>query len=672
MRTFFCALALAVFGGISFAQKINDDSVLLIIGTDTTTRGDFLRTYAQNLVAGRPADPSREDLEDYLDLYINFRMKVAAAKDARYDTVSAIGNELAVYRKQLAQPYLLDAGVQEQLEEETYEHMQYDVAARHILVALPVYSSPADTLAALKKIREAREKIMAGEDFHQVAFEYSDDVRTNRAGEKIRTGMEGELGYSTALSMVYPIEKTLYSLKVGEVSQPVRSRYGYHVIQLVDKKPALGKVTFSHILVVPARLDSTGEAEQAAKARIDSAYDALSKGTAFETAAKKYSDDKYSAANGGYVGSFAVNRMVPEVIAQFYSLDKGRFSKPFRSRYGWHIVFLHDKTGVPSGQQAIDQIRYAIEHDIERNQIPVKAFLDKKLQNSHWEWDEDVLSELKEYYKSLPSVKIIPKDSLSDPEFFSREILRFEDMDDCVWAFIKIADKITTDARQVGDFDTWFQEMQDEFLYSLALRHEMSLLEGKHPEFARLMEEYRDGVYLFDINNRRVWAKALYDTVGLEQYFEANRSRYNRPARAAAMVMEYDVRSVNTSKMAKFAKKAFKKNLNATQIQALADKEFGEKMVRVDSASFAAGENVFLDNMPWETGLSKDLISGTTKKAFVILQAVEPSRPYELSEIRGTVITDYQGYLEEEWIKELRARYEPILDAEVFRSMYEE
>lgn len=670
MRRFFCLFAFLSLGGFVFSQKIDDNSVLLIVGSDTTTRGDFLKTYSQNQVAGRPAKPSRQDLENYLDLYVNYRMKVAAAKDACYDTNTALRDELMIYRKQLSKPYVMDKDLQEALEQETYRNMQYDVFARHILVSLPLYPSPADTLAAWKKINEARERIMRGDDFSEVAFEYSDDIRRNRKGEKVRTGKEGEIGYFTALSMVYPIEHAVYSMKVGELSGPIRSRYGYHVVQLLDKKPALGKVTFAHILAVTNPADSTGGTETRAKARIDSAYAALQSGQSFGEVAKRFSDDRYSAEKGGFVGSFAVNRMIPEVIAQFYGLEKDQYSKPFPNRFGWQIVYLMDKEGVPSEGDALEQIRYGIEKDMERSSIPFKAFLDRKLEASAWTWDKKALADVKAYYQTLPSLKMIPKDSSENPGFFSRTILIFENQNFTIWEFLQTADGLTTNVKQVNDFVNWFKAMQDEFLHSAALRHELSLLESKHPDFAKLMGEYRDGVYLFDINNRKVWAKALYDTAGLQTFFQNNRDRYVCPEKAVAVVISYDVTRVETKDMAKFAKKVFKQGLGAGQIQVLADGKFGKKTVQVDSAAFASGENVFLDNMPWKPGLSGDVLSGTTRKAFVILDKVEPGRPYRLDEVRGTVISDYQAYLEQEWLKELRAKYKVDINEDVFESLF--
>ncbi|MCM1169438.1 MAG: hypothetical protein NC324_05825, partial [Bacteroides sp.] len=171
----FCLLFVLGMTGLN-AQKINDDSILLIVGSDTTTRGEFYKNYTQNAVQGRKIS-TKAELENYLQLYINFRLKVEAAKDAGYDTIKLLQDELQNYRAQFARPYLQDQKLAEKLYEEAYRHMQYNVGARHILIGVDKYAKPADTLAAYKKCLDVRKQLMNGADFCDMVIRYSSEYR---------------------------------------------------------------------------------------------------------------------------------------------------------------------------------------------------------------------------------------------------------------------------------------------------------------------------------------------------------------------------------------------------------------------------------------------------------------------------------------------------------------
>ena len=671
MKRICSILALVLAAGISFsfAQKIDDNSVLVVVGNDTTTRGEFMRIYSQNLSGQASENPSRAELQTYLSLYVHFRMKVLDAREAGYDTVQAIQEELHAYSSQLAKPYVMDTKVMEQLEKESLENLQYDICARQIRVAMPLYPTPEDTLEAYRKIVEAREKLMKGEDFGEVALEYSDEIRTDRHGRKIRTGREGLMGYFTTTQVYYLLEQALYSMKVGEISQPIRTKYGYHVVQLLDKKPTLGKVTISHILVPVFSRDSAMEA--LAKARIDSAYEMLISGYDFGEVAMKYSADQQSVARGGKLGTMSVNRITAEEASVLYTLREGEFSKPFRGRYGWQIVQLDAKTGMPNHIDALALVRYNIETGLDRGHLPYEAFVEKKLKTAHWKWDEKVIKEVQEYLRGLGSLRKLPRQAPENDPFFHKTVLRFEDFNYSVWDFLSLIIKETPSDDKVNNQVNWFNAMRKEALTDAALRHEYTILEKKHPDYAKQMNEYRDGVYLFEISNRKVWSKALTDTAGLEEYFEAHRDKYICPAKAKAKVMMYDVSMVDTRDVEKLAQKAYDKKMNQREIQMMFDKKYkGNRLVKVDSAAYAPGENVFVDNTAWTVGFTKNIMSGTSRKAYVIIDELVPSRPYELSEVSGVVMNDYQGYLDWKWIEELHGKYRTKVNEEVFNTLF--
>lgn len=659
----FCILLVCGISGAE-AQKINDDSILLIVGSDTTTRGEFYKNYTQNTVRGRDRS-DRVELENYLQLYINFRMKVEAAKDAGYDTIRLLQEELQNYRTQFAKPYLQDQELAEKLYEEAFRHLQYNVGARHILIAVDKYAKPADTLAAYRKCLDVRRQLMEGADFCDMVIRHSSEYRRPK-GDLLprKTGYEGRLPYITGMSMVYPFEKALYELKVGEISMPVRTRYGYHLIQMLDKRPALGKVKFRHIMSIPM----PGDTSQQALAKMNAVYDSLQAGVDFAYLAARYSDDRTSASRGGEVSLSKLDRMYPEVVEQLFSLKNGMYTKPFRSRIGWHIVQLEEKAGVEEYDAMRSVIVYTFDNDQERGMIPMIAKQKELLAQTHWKINQDVWKEVLRSFPDTVYGDRLPKDSMANPRLFGKTLLVYEGKAVPVWKFMKLAQQYTR-RDVVVNVKAWANDMLENFLGSQALIHELSVLEQKYPDFAAMMKEYRDGIYLFDINNRTVWGKAVDDTVGLKAYYEAHKSKYYSPAKAVATVFTYNVAKIDTKSVRKLMQKAYKANWPFDKLKKEAIDIFGESNIRVDSMSYLKGKNYFVDKVEWTPGLSDNLLSGTDSKAFVWIHDVIKPRQYSLEEVKGTVITDYQGYLEEEWIKKLRSIYKVTVNQDVFNSL---
>ncbi|MCM1170275.1 MAG: peptidyl-prolyl cis-trans isomerase, partial [Bacteroides sp.] len=504
-----------------------------------------------------------------------------------------------------------------------------------------------------------------GADFCDMVIRYSSEYRRPKGNFfPLKTGYEGRLPYITGMSMVYPFEKAVYNLKVGEISMPVRTCYGYHLIQMLDKRPALGKVRFKHIMV----MFKPGDTLEQAMKKINEVYDSLQAGGDFSRLAALYSEDPSSARRGGEVTLTKLDRMYPEVIEQFFSLKTGAYSKPFRSRIGWHIVQLEEKAGVEDYEDMRSVIVYSFDNDPERGMLSMKAKQKELLAQAKWKVNQDVW---KEVLKSLPdTVRAgkMPQDSMENPKLFGKTLLVYEGEDVPVWAFMKMAKQgLRKDV--IVDVKAWANDMFEYFLGAQAIIYELSILEQKYPDFAAMMKEYRDGIYLFDINNHKVWGKAVDDTVGQQAYYDEHKSRYFSPAKAIATVFTYNVAKIETKKVRALMQKAYKGHWTFDRLKAEAVDMFGESNIRVDSMAYLKGKNYFVDKVEWKPGLSGDLISGTDSKAFVWIHDVIEPRQYSLEEVKGTVITDYQGYLEDEWIKELKRTYKVTLNRDVFESL---
>ncbi|MGB3946622.1 MAG: peptidylprolyl isomerase, partial [Bacteroidia bacterium] len=337
------------------AQTKNKDAVLMTIGQNKVTVAEFESVYKKNNTKDVANDA--KSLNDYVDLFVNFKLKVKEAEELKLDTAKAFKDELAGYRKQLAQPYLTDKDVNEKLLQETYSRLQEDVHASHILVKVAETALPKDTLEAYNKIMKIRARVLKGEDFNKVASEkgISDDPSAKDNG--------GDLGYFTALQMVYTFETAAYTTKVGDVSMPVRTRYGYHIIKVHDKRKAQGEVLVAHIMVkTPPNM--TKEDSTNAVTKINEIHSKLKAGAKFEELATQFSDDKTSAKKGGELMWFGTSKMPIEFEKASFALkNKGDFSNPTKTKYGWHVIKLIDRRGLATFDAMKNELKDKVTKD---------------------------------------------------------------------------------------------------------------------------------------------------------------------------------------------------------------------------------------------------------------------------------------------------------------------
>jgi peptidyl-prolyl cis-trans isomerase SurA len=311
------------------AQDLNR-KILMTVGNNKVEAGEFIRMYKKSLEPGKALD-----VNDYLQQYIIFKLKVADAIKEGYDTTRAFRNELKGYHSQLAQDYLTDTLAKEKLLKKAYQRSLIEINAWHILIALPSDASPEDTLKAWKKAMDIRERIQKGESFEQVARGTSDDPSVKVNG--------GNLGYFTVFQMIMPFEDAAYSMKKGEISEPVRTPYGYHIIKVADIRPSKGKILVAHIMkAVPPGTDE--EKAKLAEEEIDTIYNKLKKGASFADLARKYSDHKASAVKGGELNWFGAGEIISDFSEAAFSIsDTGEYTRPVRTVYGWHIIKLLGK-----------------------------------------------------------------------------------------------------------------------------------------------------------------------------------------------------------------------------------------------------------------------------------------------------------------------------------------
>lgn len=649
-----------MFSG-TLAGQSSDDRVLLDIAGDKVTAGEFMYVYQKNNFSQEPSTP--EAIREYLDLYINFRLKVKEAEELGLDTAASFKKELEGYRKQLAQPYFTDESIKESLLKEAYERKLSDVRASHILFRLDKNASPEDTLAAYQKAMEAHKRIMSGEDFGKVAAEVSEDpsARDTEASQyrPARKGNLGDLGYFTVFDMVYPFETGAYTTPVGEVSMPVRTDFGYHLIKVVSRTPALGQAQVAHVFVaIPP--NATAQDSLQKKMKIDAAYDQLMTGASFEDVVRDYTEDKGSVGNGGKLPWFGSNRMVPEFIDVTRNLaDSGAISKPFSTAFGWHIVKLIGKKPVGSFEAEQAELKSRLEKDV-RNKLSEQAVLDKIKADYGF---KEHLKNLDPVFATLDSTVLkgewsAEKAAGLDKVLFTLGDKKFTQQDFAQY----LAQKQTK--RGIADMKVFFDDSYKSFVTERCIAYEDKKLEEKYPEFRMLVQEYHDGILLFDLTDRNVWSKAVKDTTGLREFFATQPGKYMWGQRLHATVVTIlKPANVNSDEI----RKMFSSGTPVEEILARYNTDTTLNIL-AETAKFSPGDSPVIDKIKWKSGLSP-MIDSPEGPGFAYVYALIEPEPKSLDEARGLATADYQAYLEEQWINDLRSRYAVTINEEVLSTL---
>lgn len=652
-------LAMFVFflGVQSFAGNTSDDPVILKINDREITVSEFEYVYSKNNLNPQVMDP--RSVDEYLELFINFNLKVYEAIQLGLDTHSTFIDELAGYRQQLAQPYLSDQKVAEHLVEEAFERMQFDVRASHILISVEEHAEPADTLAAWNKAMSLRERILDGEDFSALAVEYSDDTSAKgtpaTANRPAMRGNSGDLIYFSVMDMVYPFENAVYNTPVNEVSMPVRTNFGYHIIKVVDKLPAMGRASVAHIMInVDADAPETNQ--QQAKAKIDEIYQKVLDGDDFASLAERFSDDKASGRRGGELPPFTSNRMVPEFIKAIADLNEpGQVSEPVRTQFGWHLIKLNNKT-LPSEDEAIADLKNRISRD-NRAKLSQNAILERiKNENNFREYSQNL-----EIFFDLVDENIFQGrwdkslvDGHNDQLFsFADQSYTQQDFAD----YLVSVQSMRTPESVLNYVNTMYLNFRNQILMDF----EESQLENKYPEFRQIMKEYHDGILLFELTDQKVWSKAMQDTTGLREFFNNNLQNYMWNDRFDAEIYTFNSES---------AAKAGRRQIRRAQRRDISHDELmktfntsSQLEVSSDKGLMEKEQNPVLSELDSRRGVSDVIKSGNN---YVVVRVNEflPSQPKKMNEVRGLVIADYQNYLEKKWVKELRSKYEYTVNTE--------
>lgn len=635
---------------------------LITLGDRNITAGEFMEVYEKNNVKSEVID--KKSVDEYLDMYINFKLKVTEAENLKMDTLPKFVKEYEGYRKQLAKPYFTNDAVTEQLVEEAYERMQWDVNASHILIKCDVHAVPADTLKAYNKALELRKRIMNGEDFGDVAVEASEDpsardIEAIPGKQRAYKGNRGNLGYFSVFDMVYPFENGTYNTKEGEVSMPVRSDFGYHIIKLNSKTPACGQIRAAHIFLIvdendPEKTDSVVGAKAA------NIYKEIDKdGKNWDIIVKKYSDDKGSAQHGGMLTPFKVSQIVPEFIAEIKKLNENEFSEPVKTSYGYHIIKLVSKSGVKSLDEERENITKRVEKDM-RAKVSEEVVLKRILKENKF----------KEYTKVKDAFIATIDSTLKEGKYVVAEgvdqnkvLFKLEKQEFKIADFVEYIKKHES-AQPFMSEGSYAYQLYDEFVKETVFAYEDAHLEAKYPDFKLLVQEYHDGILLFDLMDKEVWKKAEMDTAGIKAFYEANKGDYMWGKRVKTIVVK-----VNNDESLPRMEQLIREDLTIDSLKAIVKNE-GLKGVTIKSPYFQKGDNVDIDETEWVAGTIRVIPSTVDKstKIVKILEVREPE-PKTYREARGVITSAYQTKLENDWLESLKAKYPVTVDEKVLEKI---
>ena len=646
-RVITCVVLLMI-GTQSFAQDKNDP-VLLKIDENPVTRSEFETIFKKN---NRDSIITKEDLDEYVELFINFKLKVNEAEKLGMDTIPQFTRELKGYRDQLAKPYLADKSMTDSLVKEAYDRLQYEVRASHILITLQPDPMPEDTLKAYKVVENLKKELIADPSkFEKVARTKSQDPSAAKNN--------GDLGYFTALQMVYPFENAVFNTPVGEIGGPILTQYGYHLVKITDKRPARGEVRVAHIMIRTEEGDPQ-DVQQRMQQRADDLYDRLVAGEDFADLAKKFSDDRSSSARGGELPAFGPGKMVIEFENAAFSIDAiDEISKPVKSPYGWHIIKLLERIPLKSYDEMEKDLEARIAKD-SRSHMSKESFINQRKQEYHFQEDK---RQLKPFYTDIdtsyftgrwePSKKL----SAAHKTLFTLDGKEYGQGD-----FLKFIQQRIRTRRQVEPIKQMVDDTYDRWVEMQVMNYEDSQLENKYPEFKALITEYRDGILLFDLTDQKVWSKAVSDSAGLADFYQANKNNFMWNERAA-----YDIYTVENVKEGKAVRKMLKKGKNQDEIREnLSGKSAMD--IKVESGLRERDDVPVLEKVEWETGVSQ-VINDDGQLKVVQIKEIKPAAPKDFSEARGIITAAYQNALEAQWVKQLRDNHDIELNREVLYSI---
>jgi peptidyl-prolyl cis-trans isomerase SurA len=630
----------------NYGQTTNED-VLFTVDNDPVSVSEFLRVYNKNLDLVQ--DESQKNIDEYLTLYTNYKLKLKEARTRGLHEKSSYQRELDNYRKQLAKSYISDSKVTNALVEEAYERVSNDVKANHILVRVEETASPEDTLNAYNQVLKLRERAL-NEGFEKVRKEVHNG----------KTIYGEELGYFTGFKMVYKFENFAFNTPVGEISQPFRTQFGYHFIKVFDKRASRGERTVAHIMLSLKKTDSLSENLEE---RIQEIYKKIEQGEDFEALAKQFSEDKSSAPKGGLLKPFSGGQLsVPIFEEVAFGLNAvGDISKPFKSKFGWHIVKLYAKKPVAPFQDIKPELEVKVKRDA-RSKVIDDALHTKLKKRYNISKEQPAL----DYFRSILNNDfftrkwVLPEDFTGDKPLLKIGNKQFYYRD-----FGEYLLKNQRHNRAKTDLNNIVNDNYNTFLTSNLVEYQEDNLEFENEEFAHIVGEYRDGLLLFDLMESSIWNAAKTDSVEVKDYYNAHKENYIIPKRINAVVA-----SSGKQKTLKKVSKLLAQGMELDKIKNLVNSNDKIEVIFTEGIMEATHQALPKD-YTFQKGISKVY---NHNSGYVVVQVKEmlPKETKSFEDAKGAVIADYQNYKEARWLNELKEKYPVVVNQSILKRLREQ
>lgn len=638
-------LLLALFLTTGLTGIGQENEVLMKIDGQPIYKSEFEYIFQKN---NKDNSVSNEDLDEYIDLFTKFKLKVTEAKSLGLDTMPKLIGELNGYRTQLSRQYLIDNELTDQLIEEAYNRMKKEVNASHILIKI---QNGGDTLDAYNKAMDLYEKASKGETFSKLA-------RENSEGPSGKNG--GNLGWFSGFRMIYKFETAAFNTEIGKISKPVRTRFGYHVIKVNDIRSTRPDLKISHILI-HVKPEASAEDKEKAEKKINEIYSLLKSNEAdtdFASLVGLYSDDKVTAKKAGNLGWVSKQSFYDEIIEAAYLINEdGAYSKPVKSTLGWHIVKRETKKELGSLADVTPLIKSKLNRD-ERGSKSRTSKVNQLKVDYNFKLN---LSAKKEISKVIQTKNYGENFSPETAAKYTKELFSFADRSITQEEFLLNFFELNR-AKPKQDLSIYITRQIENFSNRRVINYEKENLEKKYPEFKSLMQEYTDGVLLFELTDQKVWSKAIKDTTGLETFYDTQKTNFMWDER-----VDYDLFSSTSKKHAKTAYKLMKKGFH---IDSITNQINNSSELNINhEGGISEIKNVeFLDGENWEVKLYK-VIEKSGKFHVLKIKEKLAKQPKKLEEAKGLVTSKYQDYLEEEWVKELKSKYKVEVNKDVLYSI---
>lgn len=618
----------------------------------TVSKAEFEYVYQKNSGGQSAAkNHTAAQYRDYLSLYTKFKRKVIEAYELGLDTSQSFKDEFMQYQKQLSQPYLIEREVLDKLITEAYQRYQFRIKASHILIKCTIDANPADSLQAYQKAIAIRDSVLKyHQTFENMAKHHSDDPSAATNG--------GDLGFFTVFEMVYPFETGAYQTPKGEISMPIRSQYGYHLIKVADKQPAQGSKRAAHIIIRYGENYRSKDSTQALQL-VNELYRRLTAGEDFAELAKEFSEDPNTAKRGGDLGT---DRLLPEMDNAKANLKKGEFSKPFQTRFGYHILKVTEETPLKTFEQAKAELKGKVSKD-SRAKISEKKLIERLKKEYNFKQNT---ANIQKFEQNLKQDYVYPNftgDSLGEA-LAQLELFSFADKQYTVKQLLAFNQNNRNRNNLNQSIKQALANDIDAFIEKMLLDYEQTRLEFKYPEFRNLVKEYKEGILLFTLTEKKVWKRAVEDTIGLKTYYESHKDSF--PRKESVRIKEY--RASDSTVLAE-VKTMLQNGQNDVAIDTIINVKTSKlRIIPIiyEKESNALSREMANKQLNYTTPIKKEV----NVYLFYRLAEILPVGIKTYEEAKAECITRYQTQLEKEWEVSLEKNYPVKINEEVFKTLF--